>query len=243
MLTKSEITRVQSLQRKRDREELGLFAIEGEKAVAELLAAKFPFETIYATSSWRAPAGVAFTAVSAPEMARLSHYPAPSSVLALVRLRRDPFTPAMLADGLTLALDGVRDPGNLGTLLRIADWFGLDRVVCSPDCADRFSQKVINASVGSFGRVPVFEADLAGALAGQSIPVFGADLAGESVHAMAAPPAAVIVIGSEGPGLSAAVRQRVTHYVTIPKYGAAESLNAAVAAAVICDNLLRNRRG
>ena len=144
-----------------------------------------------------------------------------------------------LDHGLTLALDGVQDPGNVGTLLRVADWFALDRVVLSPDCADLFSQKVINASMGSFARVRAYTADLATALAGVGAPVLGCDLAGEKVHTLPPLRDAVLVIGSEGRGLSAAVRAFVTRYVTIPRYGAAESLNAAVAAAIVCDNLRR----
>ena len=121
----------------------------------------------------------------------------------------------------------------------MADWFALDRVVLAPDCADLFSQKVINASMGSFARVRVHTADLATALAGVSAPVLGCDLAGRGVHALPSLRNAVLVIGSEGRGLSAAVRTLVTYYVTIPRYGAAESLNAAVAAAIVCDNLRR----
>ena len=141
----------------------------------------------------------------------------------------------------TLALDGVQDPGNVGTLLRVADWFGLARVVLSPDSADLFSQKVIDASMGSFARVAVHTADLAGALGEVKAPILGCDLAGDDIHAVPSLADAVIVIGSEGRGLSEAVRRRVTRTLTIPRYGGAESLNAAVAAAIVCDNLRRSR--
>lgn len=240
MLTKPELQRLRSLREKKQREALGLFVVEGEKVVAELLAARLEFAEIYATPEWR---GARTHAISADEMARASHFPTPSSVLAVGRINRVPLAAGALDRGLTLALDGVQDAGNVGTLLRIADWFGFDRVVLSPDCADLFHQKVINASMGSFARVPAHTADLAAALAGVavSVPILGCDLAGDDVHALPPIRDAVVVIGSEGRGLSAPVKQRVTRTVTIPRHGGAESLNAAIAAAIVCDNLRRIR--
>lgn len=241
------------MREKKHREALGLFVIEGEKVVAELLAAQFPFEEVYVTPKWakvvaalRAASAAAGTSakpvfkdISEEDMERVSHFPAPSGVLAVGRIVRQPLAENELNRGLTLALDGVQDAGNVGTLLRIADWFGLDRVVLSPDCADLFNQKVINASMGSFVRMRVHTADLATALTGVKVPVLGCDLTGDSVHALPSLKKAVIVIGSEGRGLSAAVKERVTRFITIPKVGLAESLNAAVAAAIVCDNLRR----
>ena len=250
-LTKAELARLRDLRDKKHREETGLFVIEGEKVIGELLVAKFLFLEIYATAEWAEHglrthsdpgqrAGAArFVEISSDEMARASHYPTPSPVLAVGRIARIPLPPGALSHGLTLALDGIQDPGNVGTLLRLADWFGLARVLLSPDSADLFSQKVINASMGSFARVTVHAAPLAEALAGATVPVLGCDLQGENVHALPPLRDAVIVIGSEGRGLSSAVQARVTRRVTIPKFGAAESLNAAVAAAIVCDNLRR----
>ena len=241
MLTKAEIQRLRSLREKKHREELGLFVVEGEKVIAELLGAGFAFAEVYATEGGAEvlPPRHRVTAVTPEEMARISHFPTPSRLFAVGRIQRTPLAPQALDRGLSLALDGVQDAGNVGTLLRIADWFALDRVVLSPDCADLFHQKVINASMGSFARVTVHTADLAAALAATTAPVLGCDLAGENVHALPARPDAVIVIGREGSGLSAPVKARVTHYVTIPRFGGAESLNAGVAAAIVCDNLRR----
>jgi len=238
-LTKADIARLRSLQDKKHREALGLFVVEGEKVVGELLAAQFPFLELYATPGWSAPNAPHATAVSPAEMARISHYPTPSGVLAVGRIARTPLVPGALNRGLTLALDGIQDPGNVGTLLRIADWFALDRVLLSPDCADLFSQKVINASMGSFARVTVHTAPLADALAGCTALVLGCDLAGDNVHTLSPLRNAVVVIGSEGRGLSPAVAACVTRRVTIPRFGGAESLNAGVAAAIVCDNLRR----
>jgi TrmH family RNA methyltransferase len=236
MPTKADLQRLRSLREKKNREALGLFVVEGEKVVAELLAAKFPFSEIYGTPAWP---GYKTHGLTPEEMARASHFPTPSSVLAVGPLTRTPLAAGDLNRGLTLALDGVQDAGNVGTLLRLADWFALERVVLSPDCADLFSQKVINASMGSFARVRAHTAELATALVGLNVPVLGCDLTGDDVHELPALRDAVIVIGSEGRGLSAAVAALITRRVTIPRYGAAESLNAGVAAAIVCDNLRR----
>ena len=268
MLTKADTSRLRDLREKKHREAAGRFVVEGTKVVGELLAAGHPLLEIYATPDWQPPANAggvppprkvtpdpqpsgmtpprrqlepALIRITAAEMARISHFPTPSPVLAVGRLAHKPLPAGALRHGLTLALDGVQDPGNVGTLLRIADWFGLDRVLLSPDGADLFSQKVINASMGSFARVRVHTLALAGALADCPVPVLGCDLAGDDVHTLPALAAAVIVIGAEGAGLSAAVRKLVTRRVTIPRLGGAESLNAAVAAAIVCDNLRRTQ--
>ena len=246
-LTKAELSRLRDLREKKHREAAGLFVIEGEKVIGELLAANYPLLELYATPAWTAPEGgsgrksLKLVSVTADEMARVSHFPTPASVLAVGKINRTPLPPGALARGLTLALDGIQDPGNVGTLLRLADWFALDRVLLSPDCADLFSQKVINASMGSFARVTVHTAPLAETLADAGVPVLGCDLAGDDVHALQPLSDGVIVIGSEGRGLSPAVQARVTRRVTIPRYGGAESLNAAIAAAIVCDNLRRVR--
>ncbi|HVZ64102.1 MAG TPA: RNA methyltransferase [Lacunisphaera sp.] len=253
-LPKAEIARLRALREKKHREAARLFVVEGEKVVGELLAAGFPFLEVYATEEWLGRAASPFAAgrrgaesapypdpiaISDSEMARLSHFPTPATILAIGRIERRPLAPGDLDRGLTLALDGIQDPGNVGTLLRVADWFALDRVVLSPDCADLFSQKVINASMGSFARVAVHTTELADALADAKAPILGCDLQGEDVHSLAPCRDAVVVIGREGRGLSPAVQARVTRRVTIPRFGGAESLNAAIAAAVVCDNLRR----
>jgi len=238
MPTNAEIQQVRSLREKKHRAAAGLFVVEGEKAVAELLAAQYPFAQIYATAAWP---GECTRRVTPAQMARLSHFPTASAVLAVGRIRREALPEGALDQGLTLALDGVQDPGNVGTLLRIADWYGLDRVVLAENCADLYSPKVVQASMGSFARLPVHVAGLAEALARVRAPVLGCDLDGEDVHGLEPLRDAVIVIGSEGRGLSPAVRARVSRRITIPRYGRAESLNAAVAAAVVCDNLRRGR--
>ncbi|MFA6286694.1 MAG: RNA methyltransferase [Opitutaceae bacterium] len=243
MLTKAQITRLRALREKKHREAEGLYVVENPKVVAELLAAGTVFAELYATAAWTGPAHSFPVEITSDEMARISHFPTPSEVFAVGQIVRAPLPAGGLARGLTLALDGIQDPGNVGTLLRVADWFAFDRVVLSPDCADLFSQKVINASMGSFVRVKTFTADLPAVLAAAGAPVLGCDLGGDDVHALPALRDVVVVIGSEGRGLSEAVRKIVTRYVTIPRYGGAESLNAGVAAAIVCDNLRRATQG
>jgi len=237
MITRAELQLLRSLRDKKHREELGLFAVEGEKIVAELLAAGHPFEKIYATEAWK---GEKTHEIGEQEMARASHFPTPSPVLAVGRIRREVLSPGELDRGLTLALDGVQDPGNVGTMLRVADWFGLDRVILSPECADLHSQKVIQASMGSFARVRAIVTALDAALSGIRAPIIGCALEGRDVRQVAGLADAVIVVGSEGRGLSGEVKRRLAYCVTIPRRGKAESLNAAVAAAIVCDNLRRS---
>lgn len=238
-LTKAEISHLRGLQRKRLREEHGTYVVEGPKVVAELLAAGHVFDAVYATPDWMPPPGLDAQTITPAEMARISHYPTPSVVLAVGRMTRATLAPSEMARGYTLALDGIQDPGNVGTLIRIADWFGIDRVLLSPDCADLFSQKVIDASMGSFARMRVIAIALPAAISAAGVPVLGCDLTGRNFSDCPAPPAAIIVIGSEGRGLSAAVAATVTERITIPRRGSAESLNAAVAAGIICAHLRR----
>jgi TrmH family RNA methyltransferase len=245
-LTKAEIFRLRSLQDKKAREAAGLYVVENPKVVAELLAAGHRFAELYATGAASLPAGEAGTAqlvrVTPAELARISHFPTPSDVFAVGRITHATLVSGELARGLTLALDGIQDPGNVGTLLRIADWFGFARVLLSPDSADLFSQKVINASMGSFARVRVVTTALAAELASAAaagVPLLGCDLEGEPVYALEPLTDAVVVIGSEGRGLSEGVAATLTRRVTIPRHGGAESLNAAVAAGIVCAALRR----
>jgi len=241
--TKAQLQRLRALRDKKERETHGLFVVEGEKVVNELLCSGFPLEELYATPAWAGPRDrPQFRELTEAEMARVSHFPTPSSILAVGRIRRHALAESALRSGLTLALDCIQDPGNVGTLLRLADWYGLARVILSPDCADLFSQKVINASKGSFARVPCYTAPLSPLLAttrrvAPTLPILGCDLEGDNVHKVEPLHDGVIIIGSEGRGLSPELRPHITRTITIPRYGAAESLNAALAAAIICDRL------
>lgn len=247
MLNKAHITRLRSLQEKRNREALGLFVVEGEKVVGELLKQPncAPIE-LYLTedgpSSIRAHPFAQL--ITAEQMQRISHFPTPSTTFAVFSQPRQPISTLTLRRGRTLALDGVQDAGNVGTMIRLADWFGFDRVLLSLDCADLFSQKVINASMGSFSHVAVHTIALPPALREVSSAkvrpeILGCDLAGENLHELAPMSDVIIVIGSEGRGISKEVRECITRFVTIPRFGQAESLNAATAAAIVCNQIRR----
>jgi len=247
MLSAAEIKRLKALRDDdRARRDEGVFLVEGDKAVREFLHGHRFSGTLYATADWTtAPApGLSMREVTAAEMEKISHLPSPSSVLAVLqRPAPAPLDPALLQSGLTLALDAVQDPGNVGTIIRIADWYGCARVLLGDGCADPFSQKVVNASKGSLARTEIRRVDLSAVLATAGVPVLGCAFDGANVHTLIAPPAAIVVIGNEGRGLSPAVQARVTQRVTIPSFGHAESLNAAIAAAIVCDNLRRRARG
>ena len=236
MLTKAEIQRLRSLREKRHREELGLFLIEGEKGVADLVAGGFPLEEIYATPDWKGPKTCD---VSRPRWSGSATCRPPRPSWRSAAFQGFPSLRTVWIAVCRWHSMACRIRAMYSTLLRVADWFALDRVVLSPDCADPFSPKVIHASMGSFSRVTLHTADLPAALAAARAPVFGCDLGGEDVHRLPPVQDAVIVIGSEGRGLSDGVRALVTTRITIPRHGRAESLNAAIAAAIICDNLRR----
>ena len=233
-LTKAEIAHLRGLRVKKNREAAQAFVVEGPKVVAELIAARHVFESIYATAEWAQQEAAPTEIIDEIVMAKISHFPTPSSVLAVGKIERSELTTDEFDNGFTLALDGIQDPGNVGTMLRIADWFGFDRVLLSPGCADLFSQKVINASMGSFARMRVITTDLSAGLTGTTAPVLGCDLVGRPLRDISPPDAVVVVIGSEGRGISPEVTQHLTQTVTIPRHGGVESLNAAVAAGIVC---------
>ena len=238
MLTKAEIQRIRSLQEKKSRELNRLFVVEGAKVISELIKSKYPIAEIYATKNWNLSKA---TLVSEEEMLKISHLPTPSEVLALCPVVHHELKPETVNQGLTLALDTVQDPGNVGALLRIADWYAIDSVILSKDCADLFSPKVIDSSKGSFARVKTYSLDLESLLAEASVPILGCDLRGDDIHTLAYTPNAILVIGSEGKGISPNLRSKITRFITIPKYGSAESLNAAIAGAIVCD-VLKNTK-
>lgn len=233
---------VQSLRQKKSRNKLGLFVVDGEKMVAELLDSGFAVEQVYALPSWiaRHPA-VGAVELSASELRGISCLKTPNQVLAVVRKPHDP-RPA-LAGAFTIALDHVRDPGNLGSILRTADWFGITTVLCSTDCVDVYNAKVLQASMGSIFRVQVLYTDLAEIFrAHPGSCVYGATLQGENVYRQAwRDDGGILLMGNESSGISAALLPFIKQQVAIPRFGQAESLNVAVATALICSEWKRQQ--
>lgn len=248
MVSKADIALVRSLADKRSRREHGLFVVEGVKMVEEALRSGFAVRRVFGCGEFSGVPGCEM--VSEKELGRMSALKTPQGVLALVEIpqRTDP---AVVRGGLLLALDGIQDPGNMGTIIRCADWFGIERIVCSPDSADCFNPKVVQASMGAIFRVAVDYGDLPGLLATQAAggtPVFGTFLEGEDIYTadLGTDPAGIVTIGNEGSGISEAVARTVTRRLFIPPYPAggsgAESLNAAVAAAIVCSEMRRRSR-
>lgn len=249
MATKAEINTIRSLRRASERRESGLFVAEGVKLVSEAVASGWHIERLFALESCRAAdRWDKAERVSPKEMERMSHLKTPSDVLALIRMPRHGL-PAEPGRQLTLALDGVQDPGNLGTIMRLADWFGIGDVICSPDTVDCFSPKTVQATMGSVFRVRAHYTPLPGLLreaAAQGIPVYGTFLEGDDIYGDRLSEGGIIVLGNEGRGVSPEVAATVTRKLYIPPYPAgaatAESLNVSVAAAIVCSEFRRRTR-
>lgn len=217
--------------------------MQGRKAVRELLGSGFQVDALYATSTAAADMGLHDATIAAPHhLDRMGTLENGNELLAIVRMPADTALALPGPGAFVLALDGVADPGNLGTLLRIADWFGAAQVWCTEDCVDVWNPKCVQATMGSFLRVPVWYGDLAGALerahAG-GVQVLKAEAGGTDVFALGFQRPLVLVLGSESHGLRAAVRQVAGPSVAIPRYGGAESLNVSAAAAALCMELAR----
>lgn len=256
MISKNQLAFVRSLQQKKIRREQGLFVAEGAKIVPELLASALQVKEIYALSSWckanRSLAGqVPLHEVKEEELARMSSLVTANETLAVVEIPRYRLDYESIGKELTLVLDDIRDPGNLGTIIRIADWFGIRDIICSPGTAEPWNPKVVQASMGSITRVRLHEAELAAFFSRTpGREVFGAFLEGENIYRASLAPQGFLVIGNEAHGISDAVSACITKKITIPSFsaaenktGEAESLNAAVAAAIIISEFRRSLAG
>ncbi|HJA98995.1 MAG TPA: RNA methyltransferase [Candidatus Alistipes avicola] len=244
-MTKAEIQLIRSLADKRNRTETGLFVAEGHKLIGELLSSTFTVRKIFSLEG--VFEGEKVEILSPKEMERISHLKSPSDSLALVEIPQEHFRPESLTSQLTLALDEVQNPGNLGTIIRLADWFGITQIVCSPTTADCFNPKVVQATMGAILRVKVHYTDLAPLLAQartHDVPVYGTFLEGENLYsAELSTRGGIILMGNEGQGISEAVARQVSHKLFIPPYPAgrtgSESLNVAIATAIVCAEFRR----
>lgn len=238
-LTKVRVAFVRSLRDKRYRDESGLFVAEGVKLVGDLIAGGMEAEAVYVTGDASLP--VPAKKISPAVMARMSHLKSPSPVLAVMRKREAKPDCYAWLDNLVLALDGVQDPGNLGTIIRAADWFGIEHIVCSPSTADIYNTKTVQATMGALCRVDVRYEPLEPLIeraTGDGVPVYGTFLDGYDIYASELSANGLIVMGNEGNGISASVAGMVTHRLLIPSYPegrvTGESLNVGVATAVVC---------
>lgn len=262
MLSKSRLTLLRSLRQKKFRTEHGLFVAEGEKLVAELLQSDFGVQTVYATEVWikgnlkLSKVIPELLEVTEEELERISSLITPQKVLAVAAIPINELDEAHLLKNYSLYLDGIRDPGNLGTIIRIADWFGIENIICSPDTAEIWNPKVVQASMGSLLRVQVHEMELeeyvsrlkkyAKAERMEIPPIYGTYLKGNSIYQTKFGIAGILVIGNEAKGIHEKNEKLISQKVTIPSSNLTneaskgpESLNAAIATAIVCAEIRR----
>lgn len=237
MASKAKLKQYQQLQSKKFRQKYGLFVVEGLKSVNELAASDWPLETILCTPAFLERYGdkmeFEFDLVSSEEFALTSHLANPQEVLAIAQIiERD--TPV---SDWQIALDGINDPGNLGTIIRIADWYGINTIYCSSNTVEFYNSKVIQSTMGSFLRVNVIHGDLTELLADKE--VYATLLDGENIRTLPKPKSGVLLIGNEANGIEKETLESVKHTpITIPGNGNTESLNAAMATAICCERLV-----
>jgi TrmH family RNA methyltransferase len=249
MLSRKQWQFIKSLQIKKYRQLHQSFIVEGAKSMQELLDSGFEVEHLLVTEpflsgneSWLYALHAQPLLVSEAELNSLGSFENNHTCLAVVRMQTVPPLKAQLGEWV-LVLDNIRDPGNLGTILRIADWYGISKLICSEETVDFYNPKVIAASMGSFVRVKAYYCDLPAYLGslGQ-ISLYGAVLQGANLHQVHLPPEGYLVLGNESNGISAELKNLLSHTLSIPRFGKAESLNVAIATAVICDHLRRPSR-
>ena len=230
MLTKNQIKFIRSLSLKKNRQKHGFFIVEGEKLVNEVLSSDWEVEGIYATKEWL---GENATIISYNDLSRISSLKTPNKVVAVVKIKKGSLD---ITSNTVLALDGVKDPGNLGTIIRLADWFGVEDIICSDDCVDYLNPKVVQSSMGSFTRVNLHYTSLMNAFKKYSdYKLFMTVLNGTPLSEMTNADKKIVVMGSESKGISNKILELTSDKITIPKSKSskAESLNVSVAAAII----------
>lgn len=245
MSGQSHVKRVRALHQKKFRASEGLFLVQGRKPVRELLASSLRVDTIYATDEAAEAMRLEHAVVLPPhDLERMGTFEHGNEVVAVAQIPvQRPMLPPKAGE-LVLAFDGISDPGNLGTLLRIADWFGVHEVWCSADCVEAFNPKCVQASMGSLFRVGLSYGDLPAGLlgaVGADVSVYKAEASGQDVFTTPLARPAVLVFGSESHGLSDAVRHTPGISVAVPRYGSAESLNVAAAASALCMEFARRK--
>lgn len=245
MLSKSQISLVKSLHQKKFRKEEQLFIVEGLKSILEFLNSSFVLHTIYATSGiFPKLANLSHKQkvfeVSDADLLKISTLKQPQGILAIFQIPENEVLHPQIIDEMTFVLDGIQDPGNLGTIIRTADWFGFKRIICSENTVEAFNPKVVQATMGSLSRVQVHYQSLVELLKSSPLPKFGALLSGNNLFDIVWPKAGFLILGSEGNGISEDLLPIITQPITIPGSGNTESLNVAISAAICMAELQRN---
>ncbi|MCT4699195.1 TrmH family RNA methyltransferase [Tenacibaculum haliotis] len=239
-LSKSNLKLITSLQQKKYRQKHKLFVAEGIKVVKELLNSSLEASHVFTVDeSFVVANEIALTVISANELKKISTLKNPNKVLGLFKIPEDK---EINETGLIVALDEVNDPGNLGTIIRLCDWFGVSELVCSKNTVDCYNQKVVQSTMGSLTRVNVSYVDLPDFLSNTQLPIYTADMDGSNVYKAALPEKAVLVMGNEANGISTEISAIVKHKLTIPRFGEiqqTESLNVATATAILLSEFKR----
>ncbi len=245
MLSKSQISLLKSLQQKKFRKTHGLFLVEGLKSVKEFINSAYHIDAIYhtpasASKMLNLSQKINFHETSAKDLEKISSLTTPQEVIAVVKMPQWPvLSTQKLANSFSLVLDGVQDPGNLGTIIRTADWFGINTIICSEDTVDAYNPKVVQATMGSLSRINVHYTNIAELIKISKIPVFGALLNGKNIYQTNFGSEGLIVMGNEGNGISPQIEALIQQPVTIPQIGKAESLNVAIATAIFCSEVCK----
>ncbi|WP_298512328.1 RNA methyltransferase [uncultured Kordia sp.] len=239
MISKRQIKIITSLQQKKYRKSTGLFLAEGKKVIQEFLNSNFELDTLFTTDESLFAFHSKVTLISEAELKKISFLKTPNKALALFKISE----PILLENkGLIVALDAIRDPGNLGTIIRLCDWFGVKHLVCSETTVDCYNPKVIQATMGSLTRVNVVYTDLKNYLSETKLPVFGAFMDGNNVYKSILPKDGILVMGNEANGVSDEIAALITEKIAIPRFGdmqQTESLNVAMATGILLNEFKR----
>ena len=238
MLSKNDIKLITRLKQKKYRQQDGLFVVEGLKVIREFLNSPFQLQQLYTVASFGLNE-TQETIITEKDLKKISFLSNPNTALALFKIEEQMLTET---NGLVVALDAVNDPGNLGTIIRLCDWFGVKQSVCSNDTVDCYNQKVVQSTMGSLTRVPIIYTDLEAYLKTIKTPIFGTFMDGENVYKMTLPKEGVLVMGNEANGISKSIEALVSSKLSIPRFGdvqATESLNVATATAILLSEFNR----
>ena len=240
MVSKNQIKLITSLQQKKYRKQEQLFFAEGVKVVQELLHSNFELQDLFTTKQdFLTVSKDKVHAISEAELKKISALTTPNTCLAVFKI---PKAKEMVEKGLIVALDDVRDPGNLGTIIRLCDWFGIETLFCSEESVDIYNPKVVQATMGSISRVNVVYGNLEQFLTAAKLPIFGTFMDGSIIYKEKLPTEGIIVMGNEANGISKPIENLVSKRITIPRFGdlqATESLNVATATAIILSEFKR----
>ena len=252
MITKNQVKYINSLKSNKFRKKHNEFIVEGVKLVDEILNSSFEITSLFVTKNRieenenNLPENIEITEINDKELKNISGLTTPNEVFAIVKIPKNSINTDTIFNDLVLVLDKIRDPGNLGTIIRTADWFGIKNIICSSDTVDLYNPKVVQATMGSIARVNVHYTDLKKFLKDtpENIPVYGTFLEGENFYTCKLPKNAIIVIGNESNGISKEIAGLINHKIFIPPFSSkqtAESLNASIATALVCSEFRRIR--